>query len=62
MDIGEYAHPIISKGYDTPINHINIEIQQLGQNGEYKPKWDFHIILDEFGEVQDSFATGVWKK
>lgn len=62
MDVGENAHTIVSKGYDTPINHINIEIQKLSQNGKYKPKWDFHIILDDLGNVKDSFPLGVWEK
>ena len=62
MDVGENAHTIVSKGNDTPINHINIEIQKLSQNGKYKPKWDFHIILDDLGNVKDSFPLGVWEK
>lgn len=62
MDVGDSAHKILSKGYTEPVNHINIEIQKLGQNGSYKPKWDFHIVLDELGEVIDSFPLGVWTK
>lgn len=62
MDVGDNAHKIRSKGYTEPVNHINIEIQKLGQNGSYKPKWDYHIVLDEFGEVIDSFPLGEWTK
>ena len=35
MDVGDNAHKIRSKGYTEPVNHINIEIQKLGQNGSY---------------------------
>ena len=62
MDIGENAHPIQSKGYLEPINHINIEIQRLGQNGKYSSKWDYHIIIDDFGNIIDTFELGVWTK
>ena len=62
MDVGDNAHKILSKGYTEPVNHINIEIQKLGHNGSYKPKWDYHIVLDEFGKVIDSFPLGVWTK
>ncbi len=49
-------------GYDNPVNHINIEIQVKSSSGKYKPKWDFHIILDNLGNVIDSFVTGIWTK
>ena len=62
MDVGDNAHRILSKGYTEPVNHINIEIQKLCQNGSYRPKWDYHIVLGEFGEVIDSFPLGVWTK
>jgi hypothetical protein len=62
MDVGNYAHPIMSKGYTEAVNHINIEIQKLAISGSYKPKWDYHIILDEFGNIIDTFALGVWTK
>ena len=35
---------------------------KLGQNGSYKHKWNFHIVLDELGKVIDSFPLGVWTK
>ena len=62
MDVGENAHSIKMYGYDNPVNHINIEIQVKSSSGKYKPKWDFHIILDNLGNVIDSFITGIWTK
>ena len=62
MDVGEYAHSMKKYGYNDPINHINLEIQAKGASGSYKPKWDYHIILDKNGKVKDAFATGVWEK
>lgn len=62
MDVGEYAHSMEMYGYSNPVNHINIEIQAKSSNGKYKPKWNFHIILDDLGKVSDSFATGIWTK
>ncbi len=62
MDVGENAHTIVSRGYTQPVNHINLEIQRMGQNGKYKPKWDFHIIVDDAGNINDTFTLGVWNK
>ena len=62
MDVGEEAHPIVRKAYYEAVNHINIEIQRLSASGKYKTKWDYHIILDEFGNVKDYFPLGVWEK
>ena len=62
MDVGENAHSMDMYGYSNPVNHINIEIQVKASSGKYKPKWNFHMILDDFGEVSDSFATGIWTK
>ena len=62
MDVGKYAHSMKKYGYNDPINHINLEIQAKGASGSYKPKWDYHIILDKNGKVKDAFATGVWEK
>ena len=62
MDVGENAHKIRSRGYSEPVNHINIEIQKMGQNGKYKSKWDFHIILNELGQIEETFELGVWTK
>ena len=61
MDVGENAHKIVSYGYNEPVSHINIEIQVKNSAGKWKPKWDYHIILDEFGEIDKTFITGVWK-
>lgn len=56
--------PIVWRCMDIVIidNHINIEIQVKASSGKYKPKWNFHMILDNLGEVSDSFATGIWTK
>ena len=62
MDVGENAHSMEMYGYSNPVNHINIEIQVKASSGKYKPKWNFHMILDNLGEVSDSFATGIWTK
>ena len=62
MDVGEIAHSMEMYGYSNPVNHINIEIQVKASSGKYKPKWNFHMILDNLGEVSDSFATGIWTK
>ena len=62
MDVGENAHSMDMYGYSNPVNHINIEIQVKASSGKYKPKWNFHMILDDLGEVSDSFATGIWTK
>lgn len=62
MDVGENAHTIVSRGYTQSVNHINLEIQHMGQNGKYKPKWDFHIIVDDAGNINDTFTLGVWNK
>ena len=62
MDVGEHAHSMEMYGYSNPVNHINIEIQAKASSGKYKPKWNFHMILDSLGEVSDSFATGIWTK
>lgn len=62
MDVGENAHSMAMYGYNNPVNHVNIEIQVKGAGGKYKPKWNFHIILNELGEVIDRFATGIWEK
>ena len=62
MDVGQYAHSIDGHGYHDPVDHISIEIQTKGPRGNYKTKWDFHIILDGAGEVVNSFATGIWTK
>lgn len=60
MDVGDYAHPIGSYGYLEPVNHINIEIQTTAMSGNVYKKWDYHMILDDFGEVSDTFTTGPW--
>ncbi len=62
MDVGEFAHKISSKGYNNPINHLNIEIQTRGTSGKYKTKWDFHLIFDDIGNIIDKFELGVWTK
>ena len=62
MDVGENAHSMEMYGYSNPVNHINIEIQVKASSGKYKPKWNFYMILDNLGEVSDSFATGIWTK
>lgn len=62
MDVDENAHSMDMYGYSKPVNHINIEIQSKATSGKYKTKWNFHMILDDFGEVIDSFATGIWTK
>ena len=62
MDVGENAHSMESYGYSDPVNHINVEIQVKASSGKYKPKWNFHMILDELGEVIESFITGTWNK
>lgn len=62
MDVGENAHSMEMYGYSNPVNHINIEIQVKASSGKYKPKWNFHMILDNLGEVSDSFAMGIWTK
>ena len=62
MDVGEFAHKILSKGYNNPINHLNIEIQTRGINGKYKTKWDYHLIFDDVGNIIDKFELGVWTK
>ena len=62
MDVGENAHSMEMYGYSNSVNHINIEIQVKASSGKYKPKWNFHMILDNLGEVSDSFATGIWTK
>ena len=62
MDVGENAHSMEMYGYSNPVNHINIEIQVKASSGKYKPEWNFHMILDNLGEVSDSFATGIWTK
>lgn len=59
MDVGENAHSMEMYGYSNPVNHINIEIQVKASSEKYKPKWNFHMILDNLGEVSDSFATGI---
>jgi len=59
-DTGDYAHAISSQGYPAPVDHINIEIQVPTPRGGNKPKWDFHIILDDLGDVIDTFITGPW--
>lgn len=52
---GNFSHPINSHGYSEAINHYNIEIQVKTPAGKWKSKWSFHIILDELGNVIDSF-------
>ena len=49
-------------GYDKPVDHINIEIHHKKPNGNYKAKWDFHIILDDLGKVVKTIETGKWSK
>lgn len=61
LNIGGMVHKIESHGYNDPVNHINIEIHVKGSK-KYKPKWNYHIILNELGEVTDKFATGIWSK
>jgi RHS repeat-associated protein len=56
-DIGNYAHAISSQGYPDPVDYINIEIQVPTPRGGNKPKWDFHIILDDLGDVIDTFMS-----
>ena len=62
MDVGEHAHSMERYGYSNSVNHVNIEIQVKSSSGKYKPKWNFHMILDDLGEVIDSFATGIWTR
>ncbi len=61
-DIGENAHAMSKFGYDKPVDHINIEIHHKKPNGNYKAKWDFHIILDDLGKVVKTIETGKWSK
>ncbi|MDU4853946.1 MAG: hypothetical protein E6X72_06070, partial [Clostridioides difficile] len=62
MDVGDNAHSIARYGYPEPVNHINVEIQRKSASGKWGTKWDFHMILDENGNVAKSFETGVWTK
>lgn len=62
IDVGKNAHSMEMYAYSNPINHINIEIQVKLSSRKYKPKWNFHMILDDLGEVIVSFATGIWTK
>ena len=62
MDVGENANSMDMYGYNNTVNHISIEIQVKGSSGNYKPEWNFYMILDDLGEVIDSFATGIWSK
>ncbi len=62
MDVGGDAHKMPKYGYTSPTNHINIEIQTLNAAGDWKTKWDYHIMLDNLGQVENKFATGVWTK
>ena len=62
MDVGENAHSMNMYGYSNPVDHINIEIQVKTSSGKYKTKWNFHIILDDLGNVSDIFSTGIWTK
>ena len=61
MDVGENAHRMINYGYIEPVNHVNIEIQSKSAAGKWATKWNYHIILDELGNVEKSFITGLWK-
>ena len=59
-DVGDNAHAIESQGYPNPVDHVNIEIQTPTPRGVNKIRWDFHIILNDLGEVLRTFITGPW--
>jgi|GEM_PF-2122538 hypothetical protein len=61
MDVGENAHKMSSYGYEQVVNYINIEIQTISESGNVYTKWNYHIILDQFGKVLETFTTGAWK-
>ena len=55
-DKGDYAHPIRSHGYNTPINHYNIEIQKYSEkHHQMQTCRNYHIIVDEKNKIIDIF-------
>jgi hypothetical protein len=59
-DFGEnYAHPIKSHGYMTPVDHYNVDIQVRRMPGTCFDNWNLvgslHIIIDAKGNIIDYF-------
>jgi enoyl reductase-like protein len=55
QDTGVNAHKMTTKGYPQAVDHYNIEVQTLTPAGKWKSKFSYHIILDELGNIIDSF-------
>jgi hypothetical protein len=53
-DTGPNAHPI-GQRYPNPVDHYNIEFQTRGSSGKWRPRHTFHIIIDELGNIIDTF-------
>ena len=55
QDTGVNAHKMTTRGYPEVVDHYNIEVQTLTPAGKWKSKFSYHIILDELGNIIDSF-------
>ena len=54
-DFGKEAHCIRKKGYKTPTDHYNIDVQTWTPKDGWKKKVNFHIIVDKSGSIKDFF-------
>ena len=54
-DVGEFAHPITTRGYTNPVDHYNIELQRKTAAGKWKSSWSYHLLLDKDKNIKDIF-------